>query len=432
MLLNPTGDTARERALPVNRNDSADSNWLPRSISRYLQVTYSIVRTAVKFISFGILFVVSLFWPRDEQLWVLGARGGEAFLDNSKHLYLHVLESCPNIRPVWLAKDPELVTELNSRGYEAYHAHSHYGTYLNLCAGLVFVSHGVADVNRWCCGGATVVCLWHGVALKHLGWDHSYGTGGLSSRFIQHYKHLITDRYDYFTVTSEAMIEPFASALRMDPERIVLTGYPRNDALLERGSVPGLTADESVHETLAALPPDSNVLLYLPTYHAATDQYVLDHLDLPALDALLADSDAYLLIKLHPSERLDTNLREYERLIPLPGAADAYSILPKTDILITDYSSVYFDYLLLDRPIVFYPFDLEDYRSKRGFYLDYEAVTPGPIASDFGELLSCIESVLETDEYATERRAVRERFLRPPDENRSVNVCRRFAPRLMY
>ena len=406
------------------RQDETDSG----RVAGRLVTAYSWLRTVGTFLLLGVLFVCSLIWPRDEKLWVFGARGGEAFLDNSKHLYLHVLESCPNVRPVWLAKDDELVAELDSRGYEAYHAHSAHGTYLNLRAELVFVSHGVADVNRWCCGGATVVCLWHGVALKQLGWDHAYGTGPIWWRFVQRCKHAITDRYSYFTVTSRAMVEPFVSAFRLDPEQVVVTGYPRNDALLGGGSVPGLAADERVREMLAALPGESDVLLYLPTYHAATEEYILDHLDLPALDEFLARIDAYFLVKLHPSERLNADFATFDRLVPLPGTADVYSILPETDALITDYSSVYFDYLLLDKPIVFYPFDVDDYRSKRGFYLDYETVTPGPIASDFEELCSSIEAVLDDDEYAAEREAVRNRFVQPPDVNRSATVCRGFAP----
>ena len=414
-------------ALSGDTDVSADDGWLSR-LPLWLRAGHSYVRTAVTFLFFGAVFVCSLVWPRDERLWVFGARGGEAFLDNSKHLYLHVLESCPNVRPVWLAKDDELVVELDSLGYEAYHAHSARGTYLNLRAELVFVSHGVADVNRWCCGGATVVCLWHGVALKQLGWDHSYGTGSLPWQLLQRCKRAITDRYSYFTVTSEAMVEPFVSAFGLDPKQVVVTGYPRNDALVDGEPVPGLAADKRVREMLAAVPSESDILLYLPTYHAATEEYVIDHLDLSMLDEFLRRIDAYLLVKLHPSERLDTDFTAFGRLVPLPGTADAYSILPETDALITDYSSVYFDYLLLDKPTVFYPFDLDDYRSERGFYLNYEMVTPGPIASDFEELCSSIEAVLTDDEYAAEREAVRDRFVQPPDVNRSATVCRRFAP----
>src|SRR5699024_10726797 len=102
--------------------------------------------------------------------------------------------------------------------------------------------------------------------------------------------------------------------------------------------------DERVREMFTSLPSESDVLLYLPTYHAATEEYVLDHLSLSMLDEFLREIDAYLLVKLHPSERLDTNFAAFDRLVPLPGTADPYSILPEIDALITDYSSVYFDY----------------------------------------------------------------------------------------
>src|SRR5699024_3584139 len=232
---------------------------------------------------------------------------------------------------------------------------------------------------------------------------------------------------DWVVVTSEAMVSPFASAFRMDRDRILVAGYPRNDTLT--GALSGCDAETAeIYETCKRLHEHSTVLIYTPTYREETDQYVRDHLDFADLDRRLATLDAYLVVKLHPWEEIDIGTDEFSRIIVMSPQIDVYPLLKYTDALITDYSSLYFDYLLFDKPIVFYPFDLTEYRTARGFYLDYKDVTPGPIATDSDELLDCIEQVVKTDTFTDERQAVRERYLQQPSGTRCGRICDHFDP----
>jgi len=380
----------------------------------------------VKYALLGGLFVLSYFWPRDESLWVFGAKGGSAFVDNSKYLYLYTNAEREHIRAVWLSKNESVVEELQAAGYEAYHTDSLRGTLLNLRAGFVFVSDGIADTNRWCFGGATVVNLWHGVGLKRVRWNSNTATGPRLGRLLDWPIYAIFKRCDWFVVTSEAMVSPFASGRRQPTDRVISTGYPRNDFL--EGLVPGhsLSTEIEVSETYRQLSEEGTVFLYVPTYHTETGERIADHLDLPKLDALLAELDVHLVVKLHPHDRFDVDSAELSRISTLPSAIDIYPLLKHTDVLITDYSSIYFDYLLLDKPVVFYPFDLANYREARGFFLDYEEVTPGPMATDFDELLESIEQVANVDTFAAERRAVRDEYLQQPAESRCKTICDRF------
>lgn len=362
---------------------------------------------------------LSELWGRDPSLWVFGARSGEAFADNAKYLYLHVASTHPEIRPVWLSKDRAAVSDLRARGYEAHHVHSLRGVYLNLRAGAVFVTHGLRDVNLWCSGGAKAVMLWHGTALKHVSWDAHFPDEPLPVRLAHGYTHRVLD---LAIVTAESMVPVFASAFRIDPGRIVATGYPRNDALFEPTPGAGIGIDRSVHRRVERLAAEHTVLLYLPTFRDSSESTALDVLDLPALAALLERYDAYLLVKTHPNETIDPDAVPTERVVPLPETVDSHLLLPYADALISDYSSVVFDYLLLDRPLVFYAHDLEEYRAERGFYFEYEDVTPGPVARSSPALLRSIERVLAgADPYADERARVRERFCHT-DENRSEAV----------
>lgn len=382
----------------------------------------------VRYAVLPVLYVLSFVCPKDDTLWVFGAYGGRSFVDNSKYLYRYTVEERPNIRAVWLSRNQRVIEELQSQGYEAYHTHSLTGILLNLRARYVFVSHGTRDVNMWCSGGATVVSLWHGVMLKQVKWDAQRNVETRLWRTIEWLKYTLFKKYDWFMVTSDAMIEPFASGHRMDRSRVLVTGYPRNDLLdgfCERDSE---TDSAEIYETAKQWHEDHTVLLYAPTYHDETNQRIQDHLDLSELDAFLTAADAYLIFKLHPREQLDTDLDTFERIRSMSPRLDLYPLLPYTDALITDYSSLYFDYLLLDRPVIFYPFDKEQYRSTRGFNLDYDAVTPGPVATEFDELLAAIESVIETDQFSTERSEIRNEFLQQPAHSRCKTICDRFDP----
>ena len=374
------------------------------------------------------LFVVSLIWPRDNTLWVFGAKHGEGFADNSKYLYLYTATERSHIQAVWLSRNERVIEQLRSRGYEAYHADSIRGILANLRAGYAFVSHGVADVNKWCCGGATIVSLWHGVGLKTVGWDYGLKSDRLIPRLYRHLVWRLFTKPDWVVVTSEAMVEPFVSAFRLDPERVLVAGYPRNDVLT--GALPGYRFEtDDIYETCERLHEESTVFIYAPTYREETDQYIHDHLDLDELDRRLVALDAYLIVKLHPWEEMTIGDDEFSRIIPMSPQLDVYPLLKHTDALITDYSSIYFDYLLLDNPVIFYPFDLDEYRDSREFYLDYDRVTPGPVATDFEELLAAIEQVVETDTFSAERRTTRERFVQDPDSTRCEQICDHFEDR---
>ena len=394
------------------------------------------VGRAASFLLRTLLFVVverlSPLWGRDESVWVFGARGGEAFVDNAKYLYLHVAAEHPEVRPVWLSKDPEVVAALGRRGYEAHHAFSLSGVALALRAGVVVITQGLRDVNLACAGGATIVNLWHGVPLKRIAWDAERAERSLPFRLASDY---LDRRTDLLATTGEAAIDPFVSGLRVDPERVAVTGYPRNDVLVR--DLPGMDVGTGTApiDRMRRLAADGPVVMYLPTFRGSGSGSagVTEQFDFAVLDAFLAEHDASLVIKTHPKERLDLEERALSRVVSLPAGVDVYPLLRHVDVLVTDYSSVMFDYLLLDEPVVLYAYDLDRYRTRRRFYYRYEAVAPGPVTREFDELLAALERVLETgggtdgDAFAVRRRAVRERFFAHPPGGAAERVFRTIA-----
>jgi len=353
---------------------------------------------------------LSWAWSRDKQLWVFGARGGDGFVDNAKYLYLWTLENDPEIRPVFLTKDDETIRTLQQDGYEAYHAHSLRGRLLTLRAGVVCVTQGLRDVQMAGTAGATLVQLWHGLPLKTVGWDAEWVGQPWP---VQRCHRYMADEIDLVTAPSTAAIEPLSSGLGIDPEQFVVTGYPRTDVF--DGEIEGarVTVDQAVLEAVESHDDDQRVVCYLPTYRRSGRSFV-DALDVEAVGEQLDKSDAHLYIKAHPYEPVGA-AADHPRVHWLPAAVDPYLVLPHADVALTDYSSVMFDWLAVDRPIVLFAYDQPEYIAKRGLYFEYESVAPGPIATDTPSLRSALaEAIAATrhgdDPYATDRRRLRERF----------------------
>lgn len=362
------------------------------------------------------------FWSRDQRLWVFGARGGTAFADNAKYLYLWVAANEPSIRPVWLSKNEAVVDTLQQQGYEAYRAHSLRGRLLTLRAGVVFVTQGLRDVHMGSTAGARLVQLWHGLPLKTIAWDAEWSDQPWPVRRCHA---SMADEIDLVTAPSTEAIEPLSSGLGIDPDRFVVTGYPRTDVFANDIEGATLTADASLLDRIESQATDSKLVFYLPTYRAAGTSFI-EAFDTAAVGDLLAARGAHLYIKAHPDEPV-TAAESHSHVHWLPASVDPYLVVPHADVLVTDYSSVFFDYLAVDRPIVFFPYDQSTYTERRGFYFAYESVTPGPIATDADELQEALTEALDAatggeDPYAADRRELRRRFCPVPSGTASQAV----------
>ena len=367
--------------------------------------------------------------PSREGRWVYGADGGGRFVGNPKYAFLHAATERDDVRAIWLSRDDDVVELLREAGYEAYDARSPRGVLHTLLAEYVFVSHGPGDVTWWATGGADVVQLWHGVPIKTVG-DHLDREWSLVGRF---FFRLTGSNWAYHVTTGEAVGPVVQEAYRQPEESILPVGYPRNDALRGEVTDADLGVDDAVLQQVHDLGRDHPVAFYMPTWREWSDD--VDHgvplddaVDFRALEESFAARDAYLLVKLHPRERLDVDLDELEHVVELPADTDPYPLLEHVDALVTDYSSIYVDFLVTDDPVVFYPYDLPSYRDHPGFEFDYGAVTPGPTPTDFADFQEALlEAIDGVDEYAADRARVRDRFVEHPDGSAAARLTRRLV-----
>ena len=132
----------------------------------------------------------------------------------------------------------------------------------------------------------------------------------------------------------------------------------------------------------------------------------------PTYDFLLSTSrinKILFIFKMHPFRKLDYDFNQSSNVIQYADAADVYLLLPPVDLLITDYTSIFFDFLYLNQPIIFFPYDYDKYiKEDRSLKYDYNWVTPGPKCMNQKDLQRCIQKVLlnHQDEYADKRRSV--------------------------
>jgi CDP-glycerol glycerophosphotransferase (TagB/SpsB family) len=380
--------------------------------------------------------------PRSRNRWVFGSWYGLRFADNPKYFYFycHTLKGSP-VQAVWLSKNRAVIREVRALGLPAYHRSSPRGLWHALRAGVFLLDCRLSDVHAMASRGALKVNLWHGVPLKKIERDidqadHTINLAVRGTWFQRLYYKVrrpeLTERYDTILATSDATAHRFAGAFGIAREHIIVAGYPRTDGLLSSTSSPFLPAAERtiVDEFKGHEQAGRRVLFYMPTFRdwGNTADRVIP-IDWEKLDSALRAHGGVLYCKLHPGDRASLpDLSHLSAVRLLPSNVDPYPLLRHTHALISDYSSIFFDYLLLDRPVVFYPYDLDAYRTRsRGLYDDYDSVTPGPKAYDAEGLERMLTALLSSyDEharcYAAERAAVRNRFYEHVDDRASARL----------
>jgi CDP-glycerol glycerophosphotransferase (TagB/SpsB family) len=309
-----------------------------------------------------------------------------------------------------------------------------------LVAGIHIFDHTKADINYGAAAGGLSVNLWHGIPLKRIGDDilsprHAHQIArrerGLQRAWQRLRRPALFEAYDYTISTSPSATQRLSSALSLPPSHVAVTGYPRNDVL--RPSVRTiLTAQErNIAANLRATADlGERVVLYAPTFRErAEGEAPSSHLNVRSLDDVLTRHRCRMYVKLHPNDRSDLLSRDrYGRIDVITGRIDIYPLLHFFDALITDYSSIYHDYLLLDRPLLFYPYDLEQYaRVTHGLYDSYNSVTPGPQARNAQELSHALDKLLgdfdaQSAQWASQRESVRRRFHEFDDQGSAQRV----------
>lgn len=246
--------------------------------------------------------------------------------------------------------------------------------------------------------GAHLVQVWHALgAFKRVGYSRLGKRGGPVETSISH------KNYTDAIVSADAIRHNYAEAFGIDVNRVYATGVPRSDLFFDEECKAAIIND--LYRDLPIL-KNKRVLLFAPTFRGKgknTAHYPEEYLDLERLGQRLAAGELFIL-KMHPfiKKPMPIPAQYADRMIDLTGFPEINHLLLVTDLLITDYSSVIFEYALLKRPLIFYAPDLAQYQEDRDFYYDFEEYRFGPFCADFEELLNALgETALDEDRYRT-------------------------------
>jgi len=348
-----------------------------------------------------VCYYVSMLFPRKSNRWLFGSATG--FNNNAKYFFIDVVENHPEIKAYWIddRKNTALVRQL---GYKAYSRFSLIGLWLCLTSKYYIVDHTQGCIDFWTSGGAKIINLWHGVGWKACLWSNPFHAVYKQKNWWANYVHRLYYPHLYYKPdlllsSSPYMTEHFFAPMFDVPEKqCVEDDYPRVKFMLQPQAYIlnhirkiGATASE---ELISLMQQYNRVILYAPTFRDAQYDFIAESgIDFDDLNELMACNNWLFLVKFHPSTRIMPGQKiAKSNVILLDKNVDSNYIMPFTDVLLSDYSSIVFDFMRLSRQMVLFPFDKEQYNSgSRVFQMDYDDLVEGiPQAFTYNELKDCL------------------------------------------
>lgn len=264
--------------------------------------------------------------------------------------------------------------------------------------------------------GQIYLQTWHGTPLKRLGRDipNNY----LTKSYLDTMDREAT-YWDYLISPSPFCTEVFPSSFGYQGN-IIETGYPRNDRL---SKITG-TQRQQIRERIGISDPSTFVVMYAPTWRDYNRSATGNWQSVNFMDENIELPEGFQMIyRGHTNTHAVHNAGVAGRAIDVTLYPDVTELYIAADVLITDFSSVMFDYTVTGKPILFLAPDLERYRSERGFYFDFEALAPGPILNTDAEVLQALGRIDQISKlYEPRYRAWQEKFNSLEDGNAAKRV----------
>lgn len=358
----------------------------------------SIVKKRVKSIFFRVykmaFSTAGKVLPVDQKLVIFESFLGKQYSCNPRAIYEYLQKNHPEYKMYW-SVDKRYTATFEEAGIP-YLKRFSIGWLLKMTRARYWVTN--SRMPLWIPKPKHTVYLqtWHGTPLKKLASDmkevHMPGT--TTASYKENF-HAESSKWDYLISPNAYSSEIFARAFNVEPSKILETGYPRNDLLYNGNNRHTI---DSLKRKLG-IPLEKKVILYAPTWRDdefySKGKYKFEiKLDLDQMRQEIGE-DYVILLRLHYliSENLD--LSTYQGFAyDLSSYEDISHLYLISDLLITDYSSAFFDYANLQRPMLFYVYDIEKYRDKlRGFYFDFEKTAPGPLVRSSDAVIASIKAV---------------------------------------
>lgn len=259
--------------------------------------------------------------------------------------------------------------------------------------------------------GKSIIQLWHGSPLKKIGLPEAWSPRAMDLNK----RHWLIDRYSgYRAVVSPSPLYNRIFTMAFQTEQVWMTGYPRTDVLLREPTADDALFVDSSFAALQTMDKRIRLAVFMPTFRDQSVSILLrEGMDWLAFDRFLRQHHVLLAVKLHPGDTQGMALFErqaFTNILPIDPASDVYPILRLAHVLISDYSSIVADWLLLDKPVLFFMPDFAEYMQQtREFFFDPLLMCPGEITSTLPQLADALCEALEDGaaRYAGDRELVR-------------------------
>lgn len=341
----------------------------------------------------------------DSHIWLFSSTDNSHYNYNSRYLFEYVKENLPEITPLFVINDPELRNSLSSKYGKQYFIETEniQGIRQALSAGVWFTSAGLPAYGTGLHKKRLIINLWHGVPLKKI----ALLDPNLKKAARIYFKKIFSENYTCILTTSHELIPLMARSFAVSEDKIKVWGQPRNDGLFQKND-----CREILGQLFPDLPEYTKTVLYAPTFrdYGQVQLFPFKDFDQKQLEAFLDEKNMLLFIRTHVAEQGSAApyLGKRIRFLGNEQAEDVTGILNIFDCLITDYSSIYIDYLLTDKPMIFLPYDRQQYLDGRGMNFDYDDVTPGPKPETFNDFLDALSP--KEDFWKSERTQVNRLF----------------------
>jgi CDP-glycerol glycerophosphotransferase len=342
---------------------------------------------------YKLLFIMIGLLPARKHTIVFESFLGKQFSDNPRAIYEYMKEHYPEYKLYW-SVDPRFIDNFKDKGVNIVPRLS-IKWLLIMASAKYWVSN--SRMPLWIPKPKHTVYLqtWHGTPLKKLAADMD--DVFMPGTNIENYKRNFlkeSANWDYLISPNPYSTKIFRRAFAFKKEMIE-SGYPRNDFLYNANNEKDILALKKKYQ----IPTDKKVILYAPTWrddqYFEKGKYKFDlKLDLKQMQEQLGDQ-YIVLLRLHYLIANHIDVSEYKGFaFDFSHHEDIRELYMVSDLLITDYSSVFFDYANLKRPMIFFVYDIEDYRDRlRGFYFDFEEKAPGPLVKTTEEVIEEINKL---------------------------------------
>ena len=318
---------------------------------------------------------------------------------NNEYLFNYLKNNEPPFKYYFYTKDKSIYRELN-KYYNGHILYSYsFRTLIKILKSKVLIiTTGPEDLSPYpLISDKYIINIWHGTPIKKVGYPTSEADVSKFKKF--------TSAINYFAVSSDFDSGIIKNAFRIPHNKIFISGLCKNDYIK-------IKQDKFLKQNQYL---NKKVIIYAPTYRDNGIQQLDFNQLFPVeqLHNILEKYDAYFLIRNHFNTNDQKALKDFSRIKSASARdfLDPQPLLFYSDIMITDYSGIYFDFLLMDRPVIFYNYDFEVYSRKRDFLYDYEENTPGPKVQNQKDLLFAIEEYLLNPELDSEfRKKIKNRF----------------------